>query len=127
MKQHGGKYFARIPSPPARPRAVGSKDLNSTFSECIKLNGITNAATWYQIFGPHPPPPSTLRWVERSKFNFFQHMAMMYIKFNGIANARRPPPPSPNPWIKIQHFSEQGHVAYQIKWNHECSNMVANI
>ena len=24
-------------------------------------------------------------------------------------------------------FSEHGHVAYQIKWNHECSNMVENI
>ena len=24
-------------------------------------------------------------------------------------------------------FSEYGHVAYQIKGNHECSNMVANI
>ena len=24
-------------------------------------------------------------------------------------------------------FSEYGHVAYQIKWNRECSNMVANI
>ena len=26
-----------------------------------------------------------------------------------------------------QTFAEHGHVAYQIKWNHECSNMVANI
>ena len=25
------------------------------------------------------------------------------------------------------NFSEHGHVAYQIKVNHECSNMVANI
>ena len=24
-------------------------------------------------------------------------------------------------------FSEHGHVAYQIKENHECTNMVANI
>ena len=30
---------------------------------------------------------------------------------------------------KIQLFSEYDHVAYiyQIKWNHECSSMVANI
>ena len=27
--------------------------------------------------------------------------------------------------VKIQHLSEHGHVAYQIKWNHKCSNMVA--
>ena len=29
--------------------------------------------------------------------------------------------------VKIQFFSEQGHVAYQIIENHECSNMEANI
>ena len=29
--------------------------------------------------------------------------------------------------VKIQLFTKQGHVAYQIKGNHECSNMVANI
>ena len=39
--------------------------------------------------------------------------------------ARRP---LPGPWggqtAKDQHFSDDGRVAYQIKWNHECSNMV---
>ena len=31
--------------------------------------------------------------------------------------------------VKVQNstFSEHGHVAYQIKENHECSNMVPNI
>ena len=29
--------------------------------------------------------------------------------------------------VKIQLFSEHGHVAYQIKWNHDCSNMQAHI
>ena len=29
--------------------------------------------------------------------------------------------------FKIQLFSEHGHVAYQDKGNHVCSNMVANI
>ena len=24
-------------------------------------------------------------------------------------------------------FSKHGHVAYQLKWNHKCSHMVANI
>ena len=37
----------------------------------------------------------------------------------------------PRPWVgsKGQNstFSEHGHVAYQIKWNHGCSNMAANI
>ena len=43
--------------------------------------------------------------------------------------ARRPPPP-PQPWgVKRLNstFSEHGHIAYKIKGNHECSNMVANI
>ena len=53
----------------------------------IKLNGITNAAAWKQIFCP-------------------QTM--------GVGS-------------KGQFFSEHGHVAYQIKGNHECSNTVANI
>ena len=41
--------------------------------------------------------------------------------------------PLPTPTLglgsKGQHstFSEHGHVAYKIKWNHECSNMVAYI
>ena len=29
--------------------------------------------------------------------------------------------------VNIHFFSEPGHVAYQIKENHKCSNMVANI
>ena len=29
--------------------------------------------------------------------------------------------------VKIQLFLEHGHVAYQIKGNHKCRNMVANI
>ena len=40
--------------------------------------------------------------------------------------------PHPQPWVlgqklKIQLFSEHGPVAYQIKGNHECSNMEATI
>ena len=47
--------------------------------------------------------------------------------------AHKPLPiPTPTPLTmgsKAQNstFSEHGHVAYQIKDNHECSNMVANI
>ena len=55
----------------------------------IRLNGITNAKTWWQIFYTQPLP--TLRM-------------------------------GPN-WT----FSEHGQVASQIKWNSECSSMVAYI
>ena len=43
-----------------------------------------------------------------------------------------PPPPPPPPlqgWVKRSNstVSEHGHdVAYQIKWNHKCSNMQAH-
>ena len=30
-------------------------------------------------------------------------------------------------WGQNSTFSEHGHVAYQIKGNHDCSNMAANI
>ena len=36
----------------------------------------------------------------------------------------------PDPWgqeVKISTILERGHIAYQIKWNHDCSNLVANI
>ena len=39
------------------------------------------------------------------------------------------PPPDPGGGVKISKltFSKHGHVAYQLKWNHKCSHMVANI
>ena len=29
--------------------------------------------------------------------------------------------------VKIQPFPEHGQVSYQIKWNHQCGNIVAHI
>ena len=81
--------------------------------------------------------------VKRSKFNFLRKQVMLHIKLKGITNAaagskyfaRRTLPthhhhrPEPRLGLKGQTstFSEHGHVAYQIKENHKCSNMVANI
>ena len=44
-----------------------------------------------------------------------------------ILHAYPPPPPPPTLGVKNLNFAEQCHVAYQIKGNQECSNMVANI
>ena len=58
-----------------------------------------------------PAAPSPRPWNQNVKFNFRQ-------------------PPSPRPWGSKDWkatFLEHDHVAYQIKGNHECSNMVANI
>ena len=43
--------------------------------------------------------------------------------------ARRPPPPTLGVGLKghISTILEHGHVAYQVKGNHKCSKMVANI
>ena len=40
-----------------------------------------------------------------------------------------PHPPDPGVSSKVQNstFSKHCHVAYQIKGNHGCSNMVANV
>ena len=40
--------------------------------------------------------------------------------------AGRPTPPLP-PWGQNSTFSENGHVAYQIKGKYKSSNLVANI
>ena len=52
-------------------------------------------------------------------------------KRGSIYFVRRRPPTPTRPWgwgqnVKI-NFSKHGHVAYQIKWNHKFSHMVANI
>ena len=62
-----------------------------------KLNAITNAAAWQQLFcsQTHIPPSPTLGWGKRAKLNFFKNMVMLQ--------------------------------NYQIKGIRKCSNMVANI
>ena len=46
-----------------------------------------------------------------------------------VANILTADPTPVDPGVKMSKlkFSEHSHVAYQIKRNHECSNMVANI
>ena len=123
----------------------------------IKLNGITNAATWYQIFCPQTPVPHDPvgrgQKVKLQLFSEHDHAAYQ-IKLNhecsnmvaNILPTDLPPPLRPLGWgqnvptttnipptqgvgSKGQNstFSEYSHVAFQIKWNDECSNMVANI
>ena len=85
---------------------------------------------------PNPPRPS-LGMAQLVKFQLFQHMVMLNIKIKGTMqqhgsnylSVENPLPTRPyGMWSKviIQLFSEHGQVAYQIKNNHEWSNMVAN-
>ena len=81
------------------------------------------------------PPPPTLGVGSKVKIQLFQKMVMLHIKLNEIKKMQqhgrkyfaRSPPPDPVGQVKIHFFSEHGHVAYKIKWNQECNNMVANI
>ena len=82
---------------------VGSKFNYKIFKSVvmlhIKFKRITYAATWYQIFCVQTPSHPT----------------------------NPPPPPRRWGWDQNPTISEHGHVAYQIKYNQECNNMVANI
>ena len=89
-----------------------------------------------------PPRPDPGDGVSRSKFNFFRTWSCCISKLRESRMqqrgskyfARRPPPtPTYTPTLsmgsvrKKSVFSVHGHVTYQIKENHKCSNMVANI
>ena len=62
---------------------------------------------------------------------------MLYIKLNGITKCSNMvanilpqtllPPRLLGSRDQNATFSEHGHVAYQIKWNNECSTMLANV
>ena len=70
-------------------------------------------------------------WDQQVKIQLFQTMVKLHIKLIGItkcinmvANILPPDPkPPPDPWEgytgQNSTFSEHGHVAYQIYWNHE--------
>ena len=73
------------------------------------------------ILPTDPPLPYNLRvWVNRSKFNIFRTWSQI------LCLQTAPVPGVGVKKVKIQ-LSEHGHIAYQIKGNPECSNMVANI
>ena len=53
------------------PHDPGERGQNSTFRNMamlhIKLKGITNAATWYQICCPQPHPPPLRPWMSKDQ------------------------------------------------------------
>ena len=87
-----------------------------------------------QIFcQQRPPEPGD--GVNRSKFTF-QNMVMLHIKLrislmqqHGSNILPSDPPLNPRDGVSRSKFNflEHSHVTYQIKENHECSSMVANI
>ena len=127
--------FLQTPPLPPPTLVVGSKGQHSFFQNMvmlhIKLKLVTHVATWKQIFYLQPPPPSSLGVESQGqKIYFSQNMVMLHIKLTGIRNAWYFAH-IPLPWGGVKrsnaNVSEYGHVAYQIKGNDACSNMVANI
>ena len=114
---------------------MGSKGQNSTFS---KYGHVA-----YQIKGNHecsnivanilladPLPQTPRNGVNRSKFSFFRIWSWWNHELQQHGSkyfARRSPPHVNMSICQKSTFSEHSHVAYQIKGNHECSNMAANI
>ena len=125
MQQHGIKYFAcrvadsQSTPPPPPPNMVGQEVKILILQNLVmlpsKLNVITNATTWKQIFclQTHPLYPGG----QKVEIQHFQNMVMLHIKLKGITNAatwwqlfcpQTPNSPS-QPWgwgqhVKIQLF-----------------------
>ena len=78
-------------------------------------------------------PPSPDPRGQKVKILLFQNMVMLHIKLNGITKSSIMVEnifPADTLGVKRLEqnstFSEQCHVAYQIRGNQECSKMVAN-
>ena len=58
-----------------------------------------------------------------------QHGSKYFALITPSQPSNSPPPPDPRDGVSRSNsfFSEHGHVAYHIKENKECSNIVANI
>ena len=141
MQQHS--YVNILPADPRlphSPRGWGKKVKIQLFQNMVmlhtKLNGITKCSNMVANSLPSdtPPLPHDSRgwcqraWCQKVRIQL-QNMVMLHINLKGIMNAatrsqlfspRPPPPPPPLPQtlrdgVKIHTFSENGHVAYQIK------------
>ena len=83
-----------------------------------------------KYYARRPPPHDP--GGQKVKIQLFQNMVILHIKLKAIMNGKyfaRSPSPPPHPRVKRFNltFAEHDHVAYQIKGNRECRNMVANI
>ena len=87
---------------------------------------------------PPPPPHTHDPGSQKVKIQLYHNMVMLHIKLNGTTKCSNMVthilPTDPMPLTlgdgsigQKSTFSEHGHIAYQIKENHECNNMVANI
>ena len=101
----------------------------------IKIKRITNPDMVANILpkNPLPPIPPTPPWIwgQKVEIQLFQNMVMLHIKLKGItkcsnmvaiilpADTDLSPRQGMGSIGQKSFFSEHGHVAYQIKGNHE--------
>ena len=131
MQQHGSTYFA---CRPARPwgggGGAGSKGPNSTFLEyghvAYRIKWNHECSNMVANILPTDPLPDSGAWDQKVIFQLFQNMDMLHIKLKGMTHAAACQQIF-SPQVTNSICSEHGHVAYQIKWNHECSNMQTHI
>ena len=102
MQQHNSKFYCARSPPPPPPRSVGG--VNRSIFNCFK--------TWSRCI---------LNWMESQ----MQQHDSKYC-------ARRLLPP-PRSWRGVKRFKfnfyfklKHSRIVYQIKWNHEWNNIVAN-
>ena len=134
-------------SPPGLTYGQGSKGQNSTLSEhghvAYQINGNHKYSSMIAnilLADPYPPTvPDPGFGAKRLKFNFFRTWSCCILNkgnhetqqhCSNILHADPLPPSSDRgkgSTGQNSTLSEQCHVAYQIKGNHECSNMIADI
>ena len=107
----------------------------------INLKGIRKLSSTVAnilLSDPYPTtlPTPTLGIGSLGQKQLFQNMVVLHIKLKRITNAKftvanilsqTPPTLGMETIGQSSTFLEYGHGAYQIKENHECSNMAANI
>ena len=119
-------------NPLGLPLMLGSKGHNSIFTEHyhIKLNRFSNSKTWQQIFclQTFSRPLSTFVVGLKVKFNLLRTwLSCIWKQQHANILAADPLSPPLRPCGQKSTCSEHGRVAYQIKGNHKCSSVVANI
>ena len=116
--------------PPLPGPGVGSKGQNSNLWEhghdTYQIQGNQECSNMVANILPVDPLPRP--WGSKGQNSTFSEHGYVAYQIKGNYECT-PPSPQPLGWGKTGQnsaLSEHGH-AYQIKWNHKCSNMVANV
>ena len=124
-----------LPADPFLTLLFGSKGQNTTFSEhdhvAYQIKGNQQMQQYGSKYFAGRPLPDPAVWGRKVKIQLFQNMIMFHIKLKGITKCSSMVANISTVLLyskgQNKTFSEHGHASYQIKENHECSNMVESI